>query len=320
MYELNLKCRSCGHAPLEPILSFGSIPLADRLLTKEQLEEPEVTLPIDLAFCPNCALVQLLHTVSPRILYGKDYIYFSSVSETILQHSRENAYELIRSRKLDSNSLVVEIASNDGYMLRNFLENNIPVLGIDPAEGPAQAAQKAGIPTLCTFFGNDLAKKLRDEGRSADLVIANNVLNIVSDLNAFVQGIGLLLKDFSVVVIEVPYVVDLIDKCVFDTIYHQNLCYFSITALDRLFRRNSLFLNDIKHIPVFGGSLRLFVGRHEATSENVRLLLKEEAERGIDQIDYYRGFADRIVEIKRSLLDLLCNLKHEGKKIALYGA
>jgi len=320
MYDLNTQCRSCGHAPIEPILSFGSIPVADRLLTKEQLKDPEMILPLDLVFCPYCTLVQLLQTVSPEILYVKDYYYFSSVSKTLLQHSRENAYELIKSRKLNPNSLVLEIASNDGYMLKNFLENNIPVLGIDPAEGPAEAAQKAGISTLCTFFNKGLAQKLRDEGRSANVVIANNVLNLVSDLNDFVQGIKLILKNDGVAVIEVPYVVDLIDKSAFDTIYHQNLCYFSVTALDQLFRRNGLFLNDTKRIPVFGGSLRLFIEHHEAASENVKLLLKEEAERRIDQIDYYRDFADRVVDIKRSLLDLLCNLKSEGKRIAVYGA
>ncbi|HEX9441908.1 MAG TPA: methyltransferase, partial [Roseiflexaceae bacterium] len=169
LYESRLTCRSCGYARLELILSFGSTPLADRLLTAEQLDQPELSAPLDLAFCPNCTLVQIIQTVAPEVLFCEDYPYFSSVSKALLHHFGESALALIASRKLDTNSLVVEAASNDGYMLKNFLAHGIPVLGIDPAQGPAQAAQRAGIPTLCKFFGEDLARRLRDEGRQADL-------------------------------------------------------------------------------------------------------------------------------------------------------
>jgi len=313
-------CRSCGNPNLEPIMSFGCTPLADALLTEEQLKTPELTVPLNLVFCPNCALVQITETVNPEILFCRDYPYFSSSSRAYLKHSRENAEELIKSRKLNSNSLVVEPASNDGYMLRNFLERGIPVLGIDPAEGPVQAAQKAGIPTLCTFFGKDLANKLRGDGLLADVVIANNVLAHVPDLNGFVEGIQTILKDTGVAVIEVPYVVDLISNCEFDTIYHQHLCYFSVTALDHLLRRHSLFLNDIRHLPVHGGSLRLYVEHREDVSESVRSRLKEEAMKGIDKIAYYSDFADRVREIRNALVDLLWELKRRGKTIAAYGA
>ena len=314
-------CRSCGYTGLEPILSFGRTPLADALLTKEQLDAPEITAPLDLVFCPNCTLVQITETVPPEILFCRDYPYFSSVSQALLQHFGDSAKQLIESRKLDSNSLVIEAASNDGYMLKNFKESGIPVLGIDPAQGPAQAAQKAGIPTLCTFFNKDLARRLRvEEKRAADVFLANNVLAHVPDLNGFVEGIKILLKETGVAVIEVPYVVDLIDHCEFDTIYHQHLCYFSVTALDRLFRRHSLFLNNIKRVSIHGGSLRLFVEPHEAVNESVQLLLKEEANKKVNQIDYYRDFAKRAYEIKHSLLDVLWNLKRTGKKIAAYGA
>lgn len=313
-------CRSCGSPNLKPILSFGCTPLADALLTKEQLKTPELKVPLDLVFCPNCALVQITETVDPRILFCRDYPYFSSTSKFYLQHTRKNATELIKSRNLDSNSLVVEIASNDGYMLRNFLEHGIPVLGIDPATEPVQAAQKAGVPTLCTFFGENLAGQLRADGRSADVIIANNVLAHVPDLNGFVEGIRILLKDDGVAVIEVPYVVDLIDNCEFDTIYHQHLCYFSVTALDHLFRQHSLYLNDIRHFPVHGGSLRLYVEHHEDVHESVKVMLENELSRGIDKQTYYGNFANRVRDLRDSLMDLLWDIKRKEKTIAAYGA
>ena len=321
MNNSKLTCRSCGHTDLELILSLGRTPLADALLIEEQLRLPELIVPLDWVFCSNCSLVQITQSVSPEILFCRDYPYYSSVSKALLQHFGESAKELIESRKLNSDSLVIEVASNDGYMLRNFVERGISVLGIDPAKGPAQAAQEAGIPTLCIFFSKDLARQLREEkGREADVFLANNVLAHVPNLNGFVQGIRLMLKKTGVAVIEVPYLVDLVENCEFDTIYHQHLCYFSVIALDKLFRRQDLFLNDIKRIPIHGGSLRLFVEPREAVRETVRLLLEEEARKGIDQVSYYLDFADRVQVIKRSLMDLLWDLKRKGKKIAAYGA
>jgi hypothetical protein len=318
--EFKFSCRSCRHRDVELILSFGATPLADHLLTAGQLQQPELTAPLDLAFCPNCALVQITETVPPEILFGEDYPYFSSVSPTLLRHFRKNAEELIRSRKLDANNFVIEIASNDGYMLKNFVEAGVPVLGIDPAQAPVAAAQKAGIPTLCTFFNRRLAFQLRKEGRRADLVIANNVLAHIPDLNGFVEGIKIILKDKGVAVLEVPYVVDLMTNCEFDTIYHQHLCYFSVTALNRLFRRHALYLNDVCHLSIHGGSLRLFVERQEAVRESVRALLQEETKLSVDQMAYYRGFANRVQGIRHTLLEILWTLKQQRKKIAAYGA
>ena len=319
-YKTRSTCRSCGSALLEPVLSLGNTPLADGLLTAEQIDGPEYSAPLNVVFCSHCTLVQITETVKPDILFGRDYPYFSSVSKALLQHFRASALELIASRELGKNSLVVELASNDGYMLKNFVEHGIPVLGIDPARGPADAAQKAGVPTLCTFFGKDLAEQLRGEGRIADLVLANNVLAHVADLNGFVEGIRTMLKDEGLAVLEMPYVVDLIDHCEFDTIYHQHLCYFSVTALNRLFRRHSLFLNDIRRIPIHGGSLRLFVGKQDEMSEAVRLLLEEETARGVDSVSFYRDFAKRVADIRMSLMELLHKLKRDGKKIVAYGA
>jgi SAM-dependent methyltransferase len=258
--------------------------------------------------------------VDPEILFCRDYPYFSSVSPTLMKHFGDSARDLIKMRNLNSESLVIEAASNDGYMLKNFVEAGIPVLGIDPAEGPARVAQEVGIPTLCTFFGKDLARKLRDEGRRADVFLSNNVLAHVPDLNGFVEGIRILLNETGIAVIEAPYVVDLVDHCEFDTIYHQHLCYFSVTALDKLFRRHSLFLNDVKHVPVHGGTLRMFVEPREAVSNTILSLLEDERKRKIDQMDYYHAFADRVREIKRSLSELLHNLKAQGRSIAAYGA
>jgi SAM-dependent methyltransferase len=314
------KCRHCGNSELKLILSFGDTPLADRLLTKAQLDKPELTAPLDLVFCPKCALVQITESVSPEILFCEDYPYFSSVSPALLTHSRENALELIRDRKLGRGSYVIELASNDGYLLRNFVEKGIPVLGIDPASGPAEAAQKAGVDTMCTFFTEELAERLAGEGKQADVILANNVLAHVPDLNGFVEGIGKLLKKNGVAVIEVPYVKDLIEKCEFDTIYHQHLCYFSVTTLDRLFRRHSLYLNRIKHLKIHGGSLRLYVEPKDAVTDSVSSRLEEERALGMDGFAYYQDFARRVKQIKTGLTAILEDLKAEGKRIAGYGA
>lgn len=320
MKNTNSTCRSCKQTGLNIFLDLGSTPLADRILTEDQLKQPEPTFSLEVAFCPHCKLVQILETVSPEMLFCDSYPYYSSFSPALLQHSRDNVLDLIKSRSLNSNSFAVELASNDGYLLKNYVEMGIPCLGIDPADGPANAAIEKGIPTLCTFFTKDLAKKLKNEGRRADVIHANNVLAHVADTNGFVEGIGILLKDNGVAVIEVPYVKELVDHCEFDTIYHEHLCYFSVTALDHLFRRHSLYLNEIKPLSIHGGSLRLYVGHQDAVGKSVRSLLADETAQRVVQLDYYADFADKVREVKKSLLSLLSNLKAEGKRIAAYGA
>jgi SAM-dependent methyltransferase len=314
------ECRSCGCSELEPILSFGHTPIADALLRREQLGEPHLTAPLELVFCPKCALVQITETVPPEILFCRDYPYFSSVSKSLLEHFAKSAAALIESRKLGSQSLVVEAASNDGYMLRNFVERGIPVLGVDPAEAPVRAAQSRGVNTMCTFFTRDLAIRLREQGKQADVFLANNVLAHVADLNGFVDGISILLKPDGIAVIEAPYLVDLIEHCEFDTIYHQHLCYFSVTALDTLFRNHGLFLNDVQRTRIHGGSLRLFVEPRENRTKQVQSLLAEEKKAGVDSIKYYRNFAARVQDIRSGLSTLLHDLKRKGKTIAGYAA
>jgi SAM-dependent methyltransferase len=302
------------------VVSFGRTALADYLVTTAQLAGPEHSAPLDLLFCPRCALVQISVSVDPGILFGPEYPYFSSVSPSLMKHFRESAEALVESRALGGQSLVIEAASNDGYMLKNFVARGIPVLGIDPAPAPAKAATEAGVPTLNTFFGKDLAAKLRAEGKRADVFLANNVLAHVPDLNGFVEGIALLLRESGVAVIEAPYLVDLVDHVEFDTIYHQHLCYFSITALDKLFRRHGLYLNNVVRTSIHGGSLRLFVEPKEQVGTSVAALLAMERERRVDALDYLRDFAQRIDRIRENLGGLLERLKNEGKRIVGYGA
>ncbi len=313
-------CRACNGKRLETVLRLGKTPLADGLLTAEQLDQPELTAHLELVFCADCTLAQITESVAPEVLFCNDYPYYSSVSPALCEHFRQSAIEIIESRRLDSTSLVVEAASNDGCMLRNFHEQGIPVLGIDPAAGPVEQARRQGIESRCTFFGADLAAELVREGRQADLFLANNVLAHVPDLNGFVAGTRTLLKPSAQAVIEVPYVRDLVDGCEFDTIYHQHLCYFSVTALDRLFRAHGLYLNNVRRIPIHGGSLRLFVSPNATVDPVVTNLLEEERQAGLDCLEYYRQFAARVAEIKRSLTRLLTDLKQQGKRIAAYGA
>ena len=313
-------CRSCGHPGLEPVLDLGRTPLADRLLTERQLQEPEPRYPLAVAFCPQCSLLQILETVPPTELFCEDYPYYSSFSDAVLRHSQQNALELIASRRLGPGHLVVELASNDGYLLKNYQEQGIPVLGIDPAEGPARQAEQVGVPTLTAFFTRELARELAQQGRRADVIHANNVLAHVADTNGFVAGIGTLLKADGVAAIEVPYVKDLIDHCEFDTIYHEHLCYFSVTALDHLFRRHNLYLNEVRRLPIHGGSLRLYVDRHERPGDSVRELLALESRAQVDKADYYRDFARQVQHVKDALRGLLGEFKTQGRTIAAYGA
>lgn len=313
-------CRSCGSRSLSTFLDLGVTPLSDRLRTRQQLRENEPAFPLRVAFCSDCGLVQITETVDPEILFADAYPYYSSFSQALLDHSRANALELINMRKLTGDSLVIELASNDGYLLKNYVEHGVPVLGIDPADGPAAAAEEVGVPTLNAFFSRDLAQSLSTEGRRADVIHANNVLAHVADTNGFVAGLNLILKDSGVAVIEVPYLKPLVDHVEFDTIYHEHLCYFSVTALDKLFRRHQLYLNDIKPLDIHGGSLRLYVEPVERVGDQVRDYLKSEREIGLDTLAYFEGFSDRVQTLKAKLLGLLRRLKSKGHTIAAYGA
>ena len=302
------------------MLSLGNTPLADGLVAPDQLASTDLSVPLTVVFCPNCSLLQIAETVEPEILFCRSYPYFSSVSPSLMRHFRDSAEQLIDVLDLGPQHLVMEAASNDGYMLRVFAEQGIPVLGIDPADGPAGVANTNGIPTLNTFFSRDVAQALRDEGRRADVFLANNVLAHVADLNGFVSGIATVLADDGMAVIECPYVVDLIEHGEFDTMYHQHLCYFSVTALETLFRRHGLGLNHVERTAIHGGSLRLCVSFRPEMDESVRELLASERAAGVHGIGYYRTFAEHINGLRSQLMQLLSRLKDDGKKIAAYGA
>jgi SAM-dependent methyltransferase len=314
-------CRSCGEPGLRPFLSLGKTPLADALLTTATLSEEEPRFPLDVAFCPRCTLVQILEEVPPQQLFVDNYLYFSSFSDHLLDHSRSHAQGLIASRGLGADSLVVELASNDGYLLRNFVEAGVPVLGVDPAPDQAAAAEKAGVPTLQEFFGDELARRMRAERGAADVIIANNVMAHVPDLNGFVEGMRILIADDGVITVENPYVRDLVQHCEFDTIYHEHFCYFSCTAVDNLMRRHGLFLNDVEYFPdLHGGTLRWHIGPQENVSETARRYLAEERAAGMDSFDYYADFAGRVEHVKHDLVAMLQALKADGARIAGYGA
>ncbi|NER84297.1 MAG: methyltransferase domain-containing protein, partial [Leptolyngbya sp. SIO1D8] len=247
IYKTQNCCRSCGSTNIEILFDFGETPLSDNLLTGDQLSEREIFVPLTLMLCRECTLVQIKEEVDPNILFCQDYPYYSSVSKSLMAHFENSARNIIAKKNLGENSYVIEAASNDGYLLRHFAARNIPVLGIDPADGPAKVATDQGIDTLNTFFSKELAVELRTEKQKrADVFLANNVLAHVPDLNGFVEGISILLKEDGLAVIEAPYLLDLIEHCEFDTIYHQHLCYFSVTALQNLFNRHGLYLNDIE--------------------------------------------------------------------------
>jgi SAM-dependent methyltransferase len=315
------RCRSCSSAPLVPFLSLGMTPIANSLVSEAELGQLEAMYPLGLAFCAACTLVQLFYELPADAIFTGDYPYYSSFSDTVVDHARQHARELIRSRALDERSLVVEIGSNDGYMLRNFAEAGIPVLGIDPAPGPAAAARAAGVPTEEAFFDADMAARLRAEGVQADVIIANNVMAHVPDLNSFVAGLATLITEHGVITIENPYVRDLIDHVEFDTVYHEHFCYFSCTAVRNLINRHGLWLNRVEHFPeLHGGTLRWTLERRFQPHPSVAGFLEQEHLNGLDSSSYYTDFGIRVSELQKALLDLLYNLNREGKRIAAYGA
>ena len=313
-------CRSCGGNDLRVILDLGSQPIANALLGEEELSHPEAKFPLAVAFCPACALLQVTETVPPDVLYRRDYPYFSSSSPALLKHSAEHVEALVAKYELGPLSFVVEVASNDGYLLRNFVERGIGCLGIDPADGPVTRANDSGVPTIHDFFGSQCAEKLASEGKLADVMIANNVVAHVDDINNFVAGFARLLKPTGVAVFEFAYALDMVERCEFDTIYHEHLFYHTLHGLTPLFGRHGLYLNDVERLPIHGGSLRLTVSRKSARSAQLDALFAHEAALGVDKVSFYNDFAERVRSLRGSLADLLLSEKAKGKRIACYGA
>ena len=318
---MTFTCRSCGVNNLELILSLGDMPLANGLLTEEQLGEPEATFPLDVAFCPDCTLLQVTETVPPEAIFC-DYPYLSSFSDTNVACARENAEAVMNALNLGATSLVMEIGSNDGYLLQFYAHAGIPVLGIDPAANIVAVAEGRGVPTLCAFFGRDVADGLREEGKVADVIHLNNTFAHIADLNGLVAGLGTVLKDDGIIVIQVPYAREMIEHVEFDTIYHEHLCYFSVTALDNLFHRHGLEVVHVDRLPIHGGSLRVFVGKEgqRGRSEDVFWLLREEEAAGMNDATFYRAFGQRVRALRHDLSALLRDIKNDGKRIVGYAA
>jgi SAM-dependent methyltransferase len=314
-------CRSCGAGPLRVFLSLGDMPLPDALLRADEVGGPEPRFPLDVAFCATCSLVQILEEVPAEQLFVDNYLYFSSFSDRLLHHAKKHVDGLITSRGLDASSFVVELASNDGYLLRNFTPHGVRVLGVDPAPDQAAVARETGVPTIEEFFGVELGRRIRTEHGPADVIIANNVMAHVPELNDFVGGIAELLADDGLVTVENPWVKDLVDHGEFDTIYHEHFCYYSCTSVDALVRRHGMFLNDVEYFPdLHGGTLRWHIGKQEQLSDDARRMLEVERAAGVTQFEYYADFAGRVEDARTDLLLLLDDLKSQGASVAAYGA
>jgi len=314
-------CRSCGSDALTPVLDLGAQPLANSLLSEDQLAEPEARYPLELAVCADCWLMQISETIPPDALFS-DYLYFSSFSDAMLQHAAEASARYLEELKLGSDSFVVEIASNDGYLLKNFVEAGIPCLGVEPAANIAEVAVAAGVETEVEFFGTDYSRDVGNRRGKADLILGNNVFAHAPDTNDFVEGLATLLSDDGVAVIEFPYGVEMIEGNEFDTIYHEHIFYFTLIPLEPLFARHGLEIFRVEKLPIHGGSLRIFAGRagRFPVEASVGQLRDREEALGVNASTYYQGFGDQVETIRTDLLKLLADLKAEGNRLAIYGA
>ncbi len=298
-------------------------PLSNAYITEDRLQHPESFYPLKTFVCTSCFLVQLPEYEAPDVIFS-DYAYFSSYSDSWLEHAKKFSATAIERFQLDQNSLVVELASNDGYLLQYFLQSNIPVLGIEPADTVARAAIEKGITTVTKFFGKRLAQELIKEGRSADLIVGNNVLAHVPDINDFVCGMRILLKPEGVITMEFPHILQLIRHNQFDTIYHEHFSYLSFLAVEKIFKHHQLEIFDVEEIPTHGGSLRIYASHHgsmhQQAAERLNLLHRSEQSEGLTEIRTYEKFVDKVTKTKRALLQELIRIKEEGKKIVAYGA
>ena len=319
--NFSFQCRSCGASDGELVLDLGLQPLANNLLRPEDLGKPEPKFPLRVAVCHQCWLLQITDLVPPTQLFS-EYLYFSSFSDALLRHAKTAVEQHIREFQLGPQSHVVEIASNDGYLLQNFVAAKIPCLGIEPAANIAKVAREKGIETRVEFFGLNLARQLVAEHRQADLILGNNVFAHAPDTNDFVAGLAALLKPRGRIALEFPCGVDLIEHTEFDTIYHEHVFYFTVTALKPLFERHGLEIIRVEHLPIHGGSLRLYAARAGAhpVEPSVGQFLEAEQGKGVASPAYYKNFSARVQALKASLRELLAQLRQQGKTVAAYGA
>ena len=318
-----MECRFCNTNLNHLFVSLGSSPLSNSYIAEEHLHRMESFFPLNVYVCENCFLVQAEEVESPKNIFT-NYDYFSSYSGTWLKHSRLYVDKMIDLFGIDNRSQVVEIGSNDGYLLQYFVAKGIPVLGIEPAANVAEVAVAKGVPTEVRFFGKETARQLADAGKSADLLLGNNVLAHVPDLNGFVAGLKIMLKARGVITMEFPHLMQLIDNVLFDTIYHEHFSYFSFLTVERVFAAHGLTIFDVEEFPIHGGSLRIYAGHGEDDTKRVSKRVSELRQREMDahytEIETYLSFEGKVKAIKRETLKFLIEAKEAGKSIAGYGA
>jgi len=318
------KCRFCSHALTHTFVDLGTSPLCQKHVTPERFDEAEAVYPLHVYVCDRCFLVQLPAYVPREEIFDGDYAYFSSYSDSWLRHAERYVSMMIGRFDLGSGSQVVEIASNDGYLLQYFVKAGVPVLGVEPTANTAEAATRKGVPTLNEFFGTETATRLRISHGPADVILGNNVLAHVPDINDFVEGVRTLLAPDGVATFEFPQLMHLVGRGYWDTIYHEHYSYLSFTTVELIFAHHGLTLFDVEELPTHGGSIRIYArhagsGAH-AVKPSVAAMKEIEAAAGHYDLDYYRGFGERVKESKRAILELLIDIKRRGKTIAGYGA
>jgi hypothetical protein len=316
-------CLFCGATLEHTFVDLGKSPLCESYLAAEQLNRMEPFYPLHVFVCSECFLVQLPEHVSGEEIFT-EYAYFSSYSDSWLDHARRYTEQMVAQLALTSASQVIEVASNDGYLLQYFIKQGIPSLGIEPAANVAKVAEEKGVPTLVKFFGRATARELAGDGVKADLLLGNNVLAQVPDVNDFVAGMKTVLKSDGVITIEFPHLMQLVENNQFDTIYHEHYFYFSFVTAERIFAEHGLVLFDVEELPTHGGSLRIY-GRHaedttKPVTERARALREREIEAGLLTLDYYRSFSRQVETTKHDLLQFLIHAKRRGHRVAAYGA
>lgn len=319
-----MNCRFCNHELTFEFIDLVNAPPSNSFLTYEQLNEPEVYYPLRLFVCPECFLVQIDEYKKASQIFDDNYAYYSSVSRSWLEHSKKYTEKMIKEFGINRDSFVIEIASNDGYLLQYFKEKNVNVLGIEPTASTARIAKEKGIDTLFEFFGAALAKRLKNEGKQADLVLGNNVLAHVPDINDFVAGLKIILKPEGFITMEFPHILQLIANNQFDTIYHEHFSYFSFNTVLKIFDFHGLTLFHVEELSTHGGSLRIYAKHNGDNSKPIRdsvfYLKQKEEDLGLNSLDYYNGFREKAEKVKIDFLQFLITTKKQGKKVAAYGA
>jgi len=318
-----MKCRHCGTPLTHTFLDLGFAPPSNAYLSKEDLSKPEKYYPLNIKVCDHCWLVQTEDYAQADELFSPDYAYFSSTSTGWLEHAKRYSQQMTEMLKLNSSSHVIEIASNDGYLLKNFVEAGIPCLGIEPTDSTANAAEKWGIPVLREFFGENLGKQFAQEGKQADLIAGNNVYAHVPDINDFTKGLKAALKPEGTITLEFPHLMQLIKQTQFDTVYHEHFSYLTLYTVSQVFQAAGLRVWNVEELPTHGGSLRVY-GCHQegsrTTTNSVDVILKQEKVEGLQTLETYKTFQKRADQVKNNVLQFLIEQKQAGKKVAAYGA